>query len=215
MVFAVAQYFYGVFSWLLLHIFTDFKIEGLANLDQVKNPFVLVANHESHLDPTLSGVALLSRPSLMPLRFMGKNELFRIPVFNLFFWLLGGFKANRGQGIGKSLLTPVKILEKGGAVMMFPEGKIIHERPQLGEGRRGAAILALTTRAAILPMSIHTPAKFSLSDFLFKRRPIVIRIGEPFYLNNLDYPDFSDENMAAATRIIMKKIADLYFQHQY
>ncbi len=215
MLFAIAQYFSAGMSLILLRLFTNLQIKGLKNLQEVSKPFIVVTNHESHLDPQLTGVALLWRPSLFPLRYMTKNEFFRIPVFNLFIWLLGAFKAHRKQGIGRSLLTPIRILERGGAVIMFPEGRIIPERPHLGEGRRGAAILALSTRAALVPMSLHTPAGFSLVDFFFKRKTVVINIGSPFYLNNLDYPDLTDQFTYAATQVIMQKISDLYYQHGY
>ncbi len=90
------------------------------------------------------------------------------------------------------------------------------ERPKLGEGRRGAAMLALMTDAAILPMSVHTPHDLPpIVPISLDRPRIVIRIGEPFYLNNVDFPNLSDENTFGATQIIMRKIADLYYQHQY
>ncbi len=215
MVFIITQYLGASLSWLLLKMFTNFEIRGLENLKKITRPFIVVTNHESHLDPQLVGVALFHRPSLFPLRYMTKNEFFRIPIFNLCIWLLGSFKAHRKQGIGKSLLTPTRILEKGGGIIMFPEGRIIKDRPRIGEGRRGAAILALTTKAVLVPMSLHTPPNYNFLAFLFKRKRIIINIGTPFYLNNLDYPDFSDENTYKATAVIMQKIGDLYRQHDY
>ncbi len=215
MLFALFQYIGASISWLVLKIFTRFTIIGLDNLKEVNRPFVVTANHESLLDPQLTGIALLYRPRLFPLRYMAKNELFSYPILGQLIWLLGAFRAHRKKGIGKSLLTPTRILESGGGVIMFPEGRIVPERPQLGEGRRGAAILALTVRAQIVPVSLHTPFGTTFWRFLTTRPKIVINIGTPYYLNNLDYPDFSDENTYAATRVIMQKISDLYYQHQY
>ncbi len=201
--------------WAVLKIFTRFEIHGTENLKEVSRPFVVVANHESVLDPPLIGVMLLHRPQLFPIRFMTKDLLIYIPIFGQIIWLLGAFRARKKKGIGRSLLAPVKILEGRNGVMMFPEAHIIHERAHLGEGRRGAAILALTTKAQLLPVSLHTPANLNLFTFIFTRPKIVVRVGTPYYLNNLDYPDFSDENTFAATKVIMQKIADLYFQHKY
>ena len=215
MFFAVPQYIGAAISWLLLKIFTRFEIDGLERLKEINRPFIVVSNHESHLDPQLVGVAMLYRPSLFPLRYMAKNQIMHIPIFGQLLWFLGAFRAHKKKGIGKSLFTPTKILEAMGGVIMFPEGRIIPERPQLGEGRRGAAILALTTRAQLVPIALHTPYKLTLWKFLFTRPRVVIRIGEPFYLNNLDYPDFSDTNTFAATKVIMEKIGDLYYRHKY
>ena len=215
MVFTITQYVGAGLSWLLLRIFTRFEIKGLNNLQAISRPFVVAANHESHLDPQLVGVALLHRPSLFPLRYMAKNEMFQVPGLNVLIWILGAFKAHRKTGIGKSLLTPTRILERGGGVIMFPEGRIIKPRPQLGEGRRGAAILALTTKAVLVPIALHTPPGLVWWRFLTTRPRVIINIGAPFYLNNTDYPDFSDENTYKATKVIMEKIADLYFQYDY
>lgn len=215
MIIAAAQYIAAFFSWLLVSVFTRFELIGKEYLAEVNKPFILVANHESHLDPQLIGVTLLSRPSLFPFRYMANNLLFQFPIFGQLIWLLGAFRAHKKKGIGKSLLTPTRILEKKGAIVMFPEGRIITDRPALGEGRRGAAILALTTRAQLVPVSLHTPGHLTFWRFLTTRPKITVRIGQPFYLNNTDYIDFSDENTFAATRVIMQKIADLYFQHGY
>jgi 1-acyl-sn-glycerol-3-phosphate acyltransferase len=213
---AVSQYIAAFVSWIFLKVFTRLEIHGTANLRDLKRPFVVVSNHESHFDPQLVGVALLQYPRLFPARYMAKNELFRIPLLNLLIWMLGAFKAHRKQGIERSLRTPLHILKQRGGVIMFPEGRVINERPKLGEGRRGAAMLALMTDAALLPMSIHTPHDLPpVIPIAWPRPHVVVRIGAPFYLNNVDYPDFSDENTAKATKEIMQRIAELYFQHQY
>lgn len=216
MVIAFFQYIAASLSWVLLKAFSRFEVIGQENLREVSGPVIVVSNHESHLDPQLVGVALLSRASLFPLRYMAKNQLFYIPGVNLLIWLLGAFMAHRRKGIERSLKTPLHILKNKGSVMMFPEGKVIPERAKLGEGKRGAAMLALMTGSALLPMSINTPHDMlPLIPFAFGRPRIVIRIGEPFYLNNIDYPDLSDENTKKATELIMKKIAALYYQHHY
>ncbi|MBI4948377.1 1-acyl-sn-glycerol-3-phosphate acyltransferase [Candidatus Berkelbacteria bacterium] len=215
MLVAVFQYFSAVLTFVFLKIFTNLEIYGKNNLRELNSRVLVTSNHESHLDPQLVGVAMINRPSLFPLRFMAKDAFFYIPVFNILIWLLGSFKAHKKKGIGKSLLTPVRILEKNGNVVMFPEGKIIPGRPVLGEGRRGTAILALTTKATILPVSLHTPPKLNPIKIIFGRPKIVINIGEPYFLNNLDYPDFSDENTIKATKFIMGKIHNLYSQHKY
>jgi 1-acyl-sn-glycerol-3-phosphate acyltransferase len=122
MLITITQWISASLSWILLKLFADFRIKGAENLRELNKPFVLVANHESYLDPQLLGVAMLYKPSLFPLRYMAKNELFNYPLFNLLLWVFGAFKAHRKTGIGKSLLTPTKILERGGGVIMFLEG---------------------------------------------------------------------------------------------
>jgi 1-acyl-sn-glycerol-3-phosphate acyltransferase len=214
--FAFFQYFGAALTVLFLKAFTRLEIHGRENLAELNKPLIVVANHESHLDPQLVGVALWARPGLLPLRFMAKNELFRIPGLNILMWAMGAFRAHKKRGIEVSLSHPLKILKGGGAVIMFPEGRVIPERPKLGEGRRGAAMLALMTGATLLPVSVHTPHDLPpVIPFTVDRPRVVIRIGEPFFLNNVDYPDLSDENTYKATQKIMEQIGKLYYQHQY
>ena len=204
--------------WLILKIFTNFQVVGRENLKDLKRPYILVSNHESHLDPPLVSIAVMNRPSLFPVRFMTKDAFFRIPGFNLLIWLLGSFKSNRKLGIDKALETPFRILEKRGAVIMFPEGHIVSERGILGPGKRGAAALSIMTRAAILPMSVHISENLTLWRFLFARRSrkhIKVNIGQPFYLDNVEYPDISDEVTLKATDKIMLEIQKLYSLHIY
>lgn len=216
MVIAFFQYLAAGISWLFLKVFTRLEIHGLEHLQDLEKPYIVVANHESHLDPQLVGVALLGRPSLYPLRYMTKDILFYIPGLNLLLWLLGAFMARRKRGIERSLRAPLNILKNRGAVIMFPEGRMIIARPKLGNGKRGAAMLSLMTGAALLPMSIHTPHDLPPIIPISLNRPmIVIRIGRPFYLNTRDYPDLSDSSTTKATAKIMAEIAELYFQHTY
>lgn len=214
--FAIFQYLGAAISLIFLKIFTRLEIHGRENLQELQQPFIVVANHESHADPQLIGAALLARPALFPLRYMAKNELFLFPGLNLLVWLMGAFRAHRKRGIERSLKSPLSILKKNGAVIIFPEGKVVVERPKLGEGRRGAAMLSLMTGAALLPISIHTPHDLPpIIPIAFDRPRVVIRIGEPFYLNNVEYPDLSNDSTYKATQKIMERIADLYYQHKY
>lgn len=209
------QFFTGILLWIILHTFARYEIHGVENLKEINERYIVVSNHESDFDPLLVGYALFHKLSLLPFYYMAIDYLFYIPGLNIIIWLCGAFRTHRGKGIDRSLRVPRKILERGGGVIMFPEGKLIRERPKLGEGKRGAAILALSTKSVIVPMSVHTPARMTLWKFLFGRPHIVTRIGEPFYLDNTAYPDMSDENTFAATKVIMQKIADLYYMHDY
>lgn len=201
--------------WLVLELFTDFEILGRDNLKEVKKPLIVTSNHESHLDPLLLGVAFLTQPRLYPLQFLAKNEMFNYPVYNVLIYLLGAFKAHRKKGLDRSLLIPMRIMKRKGTVVFFPEGKIISQRPKLGQGRRGAAVLALLSGATILPVSLSSPANLTPWRFLTTRPHLTVRIGRPYQLDPAEYLDFSDENMTRPTGVIMDRIAALYQQYRY
>ena len=63
---------------------------GRENIPQ-KNPFIMVSNHGSLLDPPLLGHALGRNIS-----FMAKAELFKIPLLGLIIKACGAYPVKRG-----------------------------------------------------------------------------------------------------------------------
>lgn len=162
------------------------------------------------VDSFLVGAAVIrARPDLAPLRFMAKSRLFWYPVLNLLIWSLGAFRVRKKQGMEKSLITPIKIIKNGGAVVIFPEAHINPDLQRLGEGRRGAAMLAHSTAAPILPVSFFVDRYLTLKNFLFSRPLVVVRIGEPYQLGESN-PHVTDEKLLQSAKFVMGKIWELY-----
>ena len=68
-------------------------------------------------------------------------------------WLLlalGAFPIKRGESDEDAMETARVILERGGAVGIFPEGTRVRPGP-LGEPKRGVGRLALETGAPVVP----------------------------------------------------------------
>lgn len=215
MVFGIFQFIGSILTWILLKILTDFRIIGTENLEKIKRPVIIVSNHEAHLDPQLIGVSLFRRPDLLPLRYMAKDAMFSIPLYNLLIWLLGAFRAHKKEGINRSLQIPTSILQNKGVVIMFPEGRMIVERGTLGSPRRGAAMLALRTGAQILPMAVNTPHDIWPIPLVFDRPRVVVTIGEPFVLDKTKFSGEDEATVNKAGEFIMQKIHHLYSQHKY
>lgn len=96
----------------------------------------------------------------------------RIPVLG---WLLkkaGVFAVARGKSDVGAIKRALKCLKEGEKLLMFPEGTRSKDG-DMGEGKTGAAMLALRTGVPIVP--IYIPAKKNW----FCRTPVVF--GEPFY----------------------------------
>lgn len=72
-----------------------------------------------------------------------------------------------------------KILENGGTVGIFPEGKRKKQVEEKRGGRSGISFLALKTQSKILPVLFEDALDLKLSD-VFKRKEITIMIGKPF-----------------------------------
>lgn len=165
-------------EWLKKHVrrLIALGYEGcdVRGLDRVplSGPVIVAATHRSYLDPVLLS-AFLPRT----LYFMGKRELFRIPVLGALIRFLGAFPVDRRAARGSTFRRALDILNLGGAVVIFPEGGIVHT---LREDRfkTGFGSLASLSGAPVLPVVVDG------SQNLFKRpsaapqkRRLAIRIG--------------------------------------
>jgi 1-acyl-sn-glycerol-3-phosphate acyltransferase len=150
--------------------FARLEVEGTDKLP-AQGAVILAANHLSNYD-VFPMQFVLPRPIF----FMGKEELFRNPLMDWMVRQLGGFPVYRGEHDDWALRYAQKVLEQGKVLGMFPEGsrnKGIGLRP----AKTGAARLALSSQAPILPAALHGP------QYMFQRFPrrtaVTIRFGDP------------------------------------
>ena len=110
-------------------------------------PAIVVANHDSLSDPFFLGTGLER-----PLRFLAKRELWRYRLVGRLLDALGGIPVERRRGDLDAVASAARALEGGAAVAIFPQGTVLGgaDRPW----QRGAARLALTTGAPIVPVAI-------------------------------------------------------------
>jgi glycerol-3-phosphate dehydrogenase (NAD(P)+) len=114
-----------------------------------RGPVILASNHRSFLDPFV--IAVMAR---RPIYFVAKKELFAFhPVVSWLLSALGAFPIDRGASDQESMATARAILERGDAVLMFPEGTRIRSG-SLGRPRRGVGRLALETGAPVVPVAV-------------------------------------------------------------
>lgn len=132
-------------------------------------PLLVVANHESVLDPFVVAAAVQR-----DLRFLAKAELWR---HRQGAWLmdgLGAIRVERGRGDLEALGVARLALEQGSAVAIFPQGAV----RSTGPWHRGAARLALATGAPVLPVRlVGTADALSRGHVGFPR--LRVRVGEP------------------------------------
>ncbi len=111
-------------------------------------PVLIAANHRSFCDPFLIGICLRR-----PLHFVAKVELFDRWWRARLLLALGAFPISRGESDEQAMETARVILERGGAVGIFPEGTRVRPGP-LGDPRRGVGRLALETGAPVVPVAL-------------------------------------------------------------
>lgn len=129
---------------------------------------ILCGNHKSLLDPLAAGLAVGR-----PVRFMGKKELFRVPLLNGIIRALGAFPVDRGNADMTAVRTSLSILKEGGVLGIFPQGG--RETGGYRGMETGVALIALKSGAPVVPMRIMR--KFRP----FRRNTLII--GEPVDLS--------------------------------
>ncbi|HEV2814441.1 MAG TPA: lysophospholipid acyltransferase family protein, partial [Solirubrobacteraceae bacterium] len=79
-------------------------------------PLLLAANHRSFLDPFVLGTM-----TRRPVYYVAKKELFANRLQAWFLNALGAFPVDRGAADQAMLETARRILDRGDAVLIFPE----------------------------------------------------------------------------------------------
>lgn len=133
---------------------TSVEVEGLRNLDGLREPFVVVANHSSHLDAAVL-VTHLPRRVTRHLAVAAAADYFydawyRKAGTSLFF---NSYPVYRGKSTGKGRGMSVRLLAAGVPVLIFPEGT----RSRDGVMRRfkpGAAALCAVQDAPLVPVAL-------------------------------------------------------------
>ncbi|MBI2654415.1 1-acyl-sn-glycerol-3-phosphate acyltransferase [Candidatus Woesearchaeota archaeon] len=128
------------------------RVKGVENVPP-KTPFIVVANHEHHLDHLLVGYLIISKLNRkvhfisVPLFWFAKTKIYSKWAGTIL--LFDPKQAYQGAK---------KVIESGGIVGIFPEG-ILERKDRKENPKTGAVRLALETRTPILPMGIRFSSK--------------------------------------------------------
>ena len=96
---------------------------------------ILASNHRSFLDPFVIGCCVRR-----PIYFVAKQELFDRRLAGWILNCLGAFPIKRGESDEESMATALALLERGEAVVIFPEGTRHRSGPlHAAQARRGQA----------------------------------------------------------------------------
>jgi len=112
-------------------------------------PVILAANHPSCTDPFL-----LPLMFHRPIRLLITHNAFQVPGFGSFLRHLGHVPVVRREGL-PALDAARTLLQAGGSVALFPEGRLSPRRGGFRAARTGAARLAILTGVPVLPIGIH------------------------------------------------------------
>jgi 1-acyl-sn-glycerol-3-phosphate acyltransferase len=165
---------YNLFKLLFIILFkvsNRFKVIGKGNIPP-SGPALLVSNHISNWDPLILGSGTPRQ-----IKYIAKEELFKIPVIGFFIKAWGAIKIKRGRGDREAISKSLEILNQGHLMGIFIEGKRNKENPdQMLKPQHGAAMLAVKSGVPVIPTALINTNKILRS---FRRVKIVF--GAPLF----------------------------------
>jgi len=164
------------------------KVTGSDNIPK-DGPFILCANHISAWDPPLLQVFIKRR-----IYFMAKDELFHVFFVGLVMKLIKAIPVKRTGSDITAIKTSMKVLKNGECLGIFPTGQREKVKGE-GEVKGGVALLALKTKAPVVP--VHIDADYRI----FSR--IKMTIGTP---RVYEVPTDRDKATSEDVEIISKEI---------
>jgi 1-acyl-sn-glycerol-3-phosphate acyltransferase len=172
---------YAISRALLRWLFAPFVRVHVVNREATARaePYILAANHISHFDPQLIGVAARRK-----IDWMAMAELFENPLVAAWCRAVDAFPVDRSRVDRRAVKTALARLAAGAVVGIFPEGGIRDGAASVLGGteiRPGVGALAQLSGAPVLPAVIlGTDRLYAPRAWLPGRRtPVWMAFGEP------------------------------------
>ncbi|MDO9455121.1 1-acyl-sn-glycerol-3-phosphate acyltransferase [Nocardioides sp.] len=166
-------------------------------------PVVIAANHIGVIDGPLMAIY-----APRPVHALTKIEMFR-GFLGRFLTAAGQIPLDRFATDPRAVRTSVHVLREGGVVGIFPEGA--RGAGELELFHRGAAYLALTTGATIVPLMMFGTREpgGSSSSLPRKRGTIELVFCPPYAVDAVSWPRTRDDVGEASRLLRARMLADL------
>jgi 1-acyl-sn-glycerol-3-phosphate acyltransferase len=168
---------YLLLKWIC-QVFFDLKVIGRENVPR-SGPVILASNHVSYLDPILIGVSVSRR-----LNFLAKEEIFKNPLFSWLLKKLQTFPVSRERAGPSAVRNALRLVEKGKALLLFPEGTR-GDGKSLLKAKNGIGVIAGRSGAVIVPVYLEGSQKILPRGSRWVRlHPVTVYFGPPLPPNS-------------------------------
>jgi 1-acyl-sn-glycerol-3-phosphate acyltransferase len=194
---------------LVALLFGRVKVVGAEKIPK-EGAFILAPVHRSNVDFALTSV--LTR---RPMRYMGKDSIWKSKLLGRFVSMLGAFPVHRGSADRDALKACTDIVEGGSPLVMFPEGTRCHG-PVIEELFDGTAYVAARAGVPIVPLGIGgSEAMMPKGAKMLRFTKLVLLVGDP-----IPAPERSTagrvprSGVAALTQRLHGELQDLFDEAQ-
>jgi 1-acyl-sn-glycerol-3-phosphate acyltransferase len=177
----------------------DLKVWGTENVPK-DGPCLLLANHQSFLDPVIVAVKLKR-----PVSYMAKSELF---VNRYFGWLirsLHAFPVKQGAADITAIKLAISKLHEGNVLNVYPEGSRTWDG-EIGPIFKGVALIVRRAQVPIIPVVLDgTYNAWPRRSKYMQRWPVRVEYGPPLQTKGLD----GDEIVALIDKTFREMLIDV------
>jgi 1-acyl-sn-glycerol-3-phosphate acyltransferase len=157
----------------------DLKTYGLENVPETGG-VLLVANHQSYLDPVVVAVRLHR-----PVSYFAKSELFENPFLGGLIRTLHAFPVRQGEGDIGAVRETIRRLHEGHVLNIYPEGSRT-EDGEIAPLEKGVALVIRKAGVPVVPIAIEGSfAAWPKQRKVFRAHPIRVIYGKPMDLSKL------------------------------
>ena len=174
--------------------------------------FIAVSNHVTNFDPLTFAHYLVDHD--VPVKFLTKAELFRVPVVGPLIRATGQIIVHRGTArASESLREARAALERGECIGVYPEGTLTLDPAGWPmTGKTGAARLALETGAPVIPIAQwgaqRIIPRFFAAPVTVRPQPVAVTALPAVDLADLTGRPLTPELLREATERIMRDLTD-------
>jgi 1-acyl-sn-glycerol-3-phosphate acyltransferase len=175
----------------VLHALISYRARGIAAEKVPNGPVILAPNHASFMDHFFTGMFIRRR-----VQFMGKSQMFGAGPFSWVYTHGGVFPVRRGHQDEEAFISAFRILNRGGAVVMYCEGGRSRTGGLAETARPGIGRLALESGVPVVPVAIL--GSYQVRNWKKLQFPkVTIQYGDPLRFEVIEHPDRDEQQLAA------------------
>jgi 1-acyl-sn-glycerol-3-phosphate acyltransferase len=176
----------------------DLKTYGVENVPK-RGGVLIVANHQSYLDPAVLGVNIRR-----PASFLAKSELFENRYFGGLIRRLNAFPVRQGEGDVGAVRETIKRLQEGHLLIVFPEGTRSPDG-RIAPMEKGVGLIVRRAgpTVKVVPAAVWGGTRaWPPTQRLPRSHPVRVKYGQPLML--------SEVKAAEVVQVVDREIRRLY-----